>query len=81
MADTVLTHEAYYALLTRAASSPADYKVCLVCGNIAEYDVDECPHCCGYRFESNIDCVANRAIDQAAHPQTAVTDPFAYAYD
>lgn len=72
-------HDPYYALLALAARTPTRYKVCMVCGNIAEQEVDDCPYCSAYRFETDPEYVSNTALDQATHARTAVTCPSAFA--
>lgn len=70
--------DAYYNVLTSAAHHPEEYKVCAVCGNIAESTVSECPYCSAYRFEDDPELVTNTALDQVTHPRTAVMNPTLY---
>lgn len=73
--------DAYYSILTSAAHAPEGYKVCTVCGNIAESAAAECPYCSAYRFVDDPEHVTNTALDQATHMRTAVTDPSMYDED
>lgn len=71
----------YYSILTSAAHEPGDYKVCAVCGNLAEAKARECPYCAGYRFDMERDHITNIALDQATHARTAVIDTALYEED
>lgn len=68
--------DAYYTMLTEAAAHPEGFKVCAVCGNIAEAALKICPHCTAYRFETDPEHVSNTAIDQAMHERTAIVNLF-----
>lgn len=81
MPSSLPDNDSYYGVLVRAAGSPAQYKVCLVCGNIVEEDVEECTYCCAYRFVTDPDYVSNVALDQATHPRHAITDLDLYEGD
>ncbi len=54
-------------------NDPASYKLCLVCGAIVDRSADTCPDCYAYRFDESSEHVANKALDLAARPQTAVS--------
>ncbi len=54
-------------------NDPASYKLCLVCGAIVDRAAMTCPDCSAYRFDDDAERVANKALDLAARPQTAVS--------
>ncbi len=54
-------------------NDPASYKLCLVCGAIVDRNSPTCPDCYAYRFDDDPERVANKALDLAARPQTAVS--------
>lgn len=60
-------------LATTIANDPTSYKLCLICGAIADKTADTCPDCYAYRFDENSEAVSNAALDLAVKPQTAVT--------
>ncbi len=71
----------YYEVLTEALEDPDSYKVCTVCGCIAEESDDSCPYCYAYRFYTDPEVVSNTALDQLARPFNQVTDSISSAYD
>lgn len=52
---------------------PSAYKVCAVCGAIVDRAVETCPDCFAYRFIEDEQVVADKALDLAVRPQTAVS--------
>ncbi len=54
-------------------NDPSSYKICLVCGAIVDRSASSCPDCYAYRFDADPERVANKALDLAARPQTAVS--------
>lgn len=55
------------------ANDPSSYKVCMVCGAVADKSADSCPDCYAYRFDENTEAVTNAALDMAIKPRTAVS--------
>ena len=54
-------------------NDPESYKICSLCGGIVDRSADICPDCSGYRFDTDRESVANRALDLAAKRSEAVT--------
>ncbi len=54
-------------------NDPSQYKICLVCGAIVDKNSDICSDCCAYRFDEDETNVANKALDLATKPQTALS--------
>ncbi len=54
-------------------NDPASYKLCCVCGAVVDRSAASCPDCYAYRFDEDPEHVANKALDLAARPQTAVS--------
>ena len=71
----------YDKVLKSAAAEPEPYKLCLVCGNIIDKNLEECAYCSGYRFDDNSEHVADAAIDLLMSPRLAVTDVDAFAHE
>ncbi len=46
--------------------APENFKVCEVCGCIATHNTSTCPDCYAYRFNTDPNFVANKAIDLGA---------------
>ncbi len=60
-------------MATTIVNDPSSYKICLVCGAIVDRSAASCPDCYAYRFDEDPERVANRALDLATRPQTAVS--------
>lgn len=71
----------YYALLSKAASTPDRYKICLVCGNIVDAELESCSYCYAFRFDTDPEHVSNTALDQATHTRSAITNIAVFAED
>ncbi len=54
-------------------NDPSSYKLCCICGAVVDRNSATCPDCYAYRFDDNPEHVANKALDLAARPQTAVS--------
>ncbi len=60
-------------IATSITNEPTAYKLCLVCGAIADKTADSCPDCYAYRFDDNPEAVTNAALDLAVKPRYAVS--------
>lgn len=54
-------------------NTPEAYKICTVCGGIADKTTPLCPDCGAYRFNDNPDDVANQALTLAAEPEKTIS--------
>ncbi|MCH5285627.1 MAG: hypothetical protein J1E42_08505 [Akkermansiaceae bacterium] len=77
----MVKNDSYHYFLSFAAGRPSLYKLCLVCFNILERDVEECSYCGGYRFELDSEAVTNAALDLATKQNPAVREPYALQND
>lgn len=60
-------------IATTVANDPGSYKLCMVCGAIVDKTADICPDCMAYRFDTDIEHIANRALDLGRAPSQAVS--------
>lgn len=54
-------------------NTPEAYKICTVCGSIADMTAPTCPDCGAYRFNQNPDDVVNQALSLAAEPGKTIS--------
>ena len=61
------------AAAKRIANRPGDYKICAGCDSIVLSRAVLCPSCHAYRFETDHEAVAKKAVEIASRPQETVT--------
>ncbi len=57
-------------LVNTIVNDAQSYKVCTVCGNIADREASVCPDCHAYRFNDDARAVVDQALNLATEPQT-----------
>ncbi len=59
--------------IDRIIHSPRNYKICLICKDIIGISHSSCPHCYGYRFQTESEEIVNHALTLAKDPKTAIS--------
>lgn len=60
-------------LVNTIVNDAQSYKVCTVCGNIADREATVCPDCHAYRFNDDAKAVADQALNLVAEPPTVIS--------
>lgn len=63
----------YKEIATTVVNDPASYKICLVCGALVDKNDAVCPDCMAYRFDTDVEHIASRALDLGRKAPAAVS--------